>query len=184
MTLIIVMVIVYWIHVTTAPWRTMKRFIRAVEQEDVTTVVALALPEEVNYCGLKEQNVKNLLDATLYKWRPFRAIHIEKVPLIFRPMDAKLNRHKWFVVWGDAKTGSPIKWNKYVETKPLFSEIAVYPTDEGWRVNVTEFLIYLTLFVYGRSDYLSILKSAGIKGYVGPLTEPGKFEPLMPMKDK
>lgn len=173
-----IIILIYWIYVITAPWRTMKQFVYAIEQKDATAIVALALPEEISYCGLTEQSVKNLLDATLCKWSPFKAIYVEKVPLIFRPMDIKLNRHKWLVIWGNAKTGNPIKWNKYIKNGFLFSEISIYPTNEGWRVNVTEFLICLTLFVYGKSDYLSILKSYGIKGYVSPLTEPGTFEPL------
>jgi hypothetical protein len=172
----------YWIYSATAPWRTMRKFVRAVESEDAETIVALAHPDEIKHCGLTVESVKAILNATLGKWRPFKAVRIVKDGFF----DADLGWHQWYVVWGDAQTNKPIAFNKVVKAFPLlgiqspqlFSELYVCPTDKGWRVNVTAFLINLVLCVYGRPNAYSVLYSAGIRGYITYMTEPGQFEPL------
>ncbi|MCS7187145.1 MAG: hypothetical protein RMK89_09365 [Armatimonadota bacterium] len=178
--------IVYYIHLITLPYQTLKNFITAVENENVKDIVYLAVAEERKFCGVTEQSVKAILDATLGRWRPFKAVRIEKVPWERVPVYKELGWHRWLVVWGDAVSGKPIPFHSsgrgypaYGITSPqLFTEIDVRPTDEGWRVLVTGFLIQLTYGVYGLSEYLSILHRSGIKGEVNVLTKPGEFRPL------
>lgn len=182
---IIVSVIIYYIHILTAPWRIMRKFVHAIEKEDITTIVSLAVPEERKYCGVTEKSVHMILETTLGKWRPFRAVKIQKVPWRHVPIYRELGWHRWFVIWGDAVTGKPIPFHSTgrgypaygISTPQLFTEITVRPTNEGWRVVVTEFLIQLTYGVYG-IEYLYILHKAGIKGKIDILTKPNEFKPL------
>lgn len=154
---------------------------RAVESEDVVQIIALAFPEEVKYCGVTDESVKMLLNATLGKWRPYKAVKIGKVGV-----DSDLGWHHWYVIWGDARTGEPIATNKAFDSFPpfgiqspqLFTDIFVASRRSGWHVNVTTFLIDLAVVVHGRPNCYSILHSAGIKGYVTFMTEPGQFELL------
>jgi len=183
--IIIFIWMIYYIYVITAPWRTMRKFIYFVENEDIEKIVSLATYEERKYCGITEQSVRIILENTLGRWRPFKAVRIGKVPWGHVPIYKDLGWHRWFVIWGDAVSGKPIPhisgrgYPAYGISSPqLFTEITVRPTDEGWRVIVTEFLIQLTYGVYGRSKYLSVLHSAGIKGEVNVLTKPGEFKPL------
>jgi hypothetical protein len=126
-----------------------------------------------------------ILETTLGKWRPFRAVKIQKVPWRHVPVYRELGWHRWFVIWGDAVTGKPIPFHSTgrgypaygISTPQLFTEITVRPTNEGWRVVVTECLIQLTYGVYG-IEYLYILHKAGIKGKVDILTKPNEFKPL------
>lgn len=178
---IVVIGVGYWIYFATAPWRTMRKFVRAVESEDAETIVALAHPDEIKHCGLTVESVKAILNSTLGKWRPFKAIKAWKAGF-----DRNLGWHHWYVIWGDARTGNPIAFNKVMKAFPplgiqspqLFSDLFVCPTDKGWRVNVTVFLIDLALCVYGRPEAYFVLRSAGMKGYLTYMTEPGHFEPL------
>lgn len=175
----------YYIYIVMAPWLTMKRFIRAVENEDVARIVSFAVAEERKYCGVTEQSVKAILDATLGKWRPFKAVKIGKVPWGHVPLYKELGWHRWFVIWGDAVSGKPIPFHSSgrgypaygISSPQLFTEVSVCPTDEGWKVTVTGFLIQLAYGVYG-PKYLSVLHNAGIKGEVDILTKPGSFKPL------
>lgn len=170
-----------------APWLTIKRFIHAVESENITKIVSFAVIEERKYCGVNEQSVKKILASTLGKWRPFKAIRVEKVPWGHIPIYKELGWHRWFVVWGDAVSGKPFPHSSGhdypaygITSSQLFTEVTVLPTDEGWKVFVTEFLIQLTYGVYG-PKYLSMLHNAGIKGEVNvitKLTKPGGFMAL------
>jgi len=182
---IIVSVIIYYIYILTAPWRTMRKFVHAIEKEDIATIVSLAVPEERKYCGVTEKSVRMILETTLGKWRPFKAVKIQRVPWGYVPIYKELGWHRWFVIWGDAVTGKPIPFHSTgrgypaygISTPQLFTEVTVKPTGEGWRVVVTEFLIQLTYGVYGLK-YLYILHKAGIKGEVDVLTKPNEFKPL------
>lgn len=178
--------VIYYVHLLTAPWRTMRKFLNAVEREDAAKIVSLAVPEERKLCGVTEKSVKKILDATLGKWRPFKAVRVGKVPWKSVPIFKELGWHRWFVIWGDAVSGKPIPFHSSVRGYPpygiyspqLFTEITVRPTDEGWKVLVTEFLIQLTFGVYGAPKYLSVLHHAGVRGEVNVLTKPGEFRPL------
>ena len=178
-------IILYYIYMLTAPWRTMRKFVHAIEKEDIAIIVSLAVPEERKYCGVTENSVRMILEATLGKWRPFKAVKIQKVPWRHVPIYKEIGWHRWFIIWGDAVTRKPIPFYSTgrgylaygISTPQLFTEVTVRPTDEGWRVVVTEFLIQLTYGVYG-SKYLYILHKAGIKGTVDVLTKPNEFKPL------
>ncbi|MFA0761589.1 MAG: hypothetical protein HZLCBSQH_001698 [Candidatus Fervidibacterota bacterium] len=191
MAIIVLIAGIYYFWVITAPWRIMRKFVYAVEKEDITTIVALAVPEERKYCGVTEQSVKTILSVTLGKWRPFKAVRIGKVSWEVVPLYKELGWHRWFVVWGEAVTGKPIPFHSTGRGYPpygihmpqLFTEVTVCPTDEGYRVVVTEFLIQLSYGVHG-SKYLALLHHAGIKGQVTALTKPGEFEPFVYPKTK
>ena len=56
----------------------MRKFVRAVESEDAETIVALAHPDEIKHCGVTVESVKVILNATLGKWRPFKAVKVRR----------------------------------------------------------------------------------------------------------
>ncbi len=138
-------VIVGWWYYWQAPYRTLKKFLHALEVGDIETLYALTPPHERKHANvtheLMEKTYRHFLKPLLSE---YRLVRIQRAPkwgplpeLIIKDIEVPF-----------------FLWFKNSEGKTLFTmaQVIRYPGDRGWKIPFSLFVWKLAIAAYGRGQ--------------------------------
>jgi hypothetical protein len=175
---VLVVLALYLYSTWIAPYRVMLRFVRAVAQRDVGTIMALSYPPEREKTQLSPTALTVALDALFPV--PVRPLG-DPVPAAHHPSTWRGEAERvsplegilcqWDAQWADATTGRPLPAAWPLFRYELSSPIILKPTPAGWRVLVGEFLQATCRSRWGvgrsgRRAYVAIARQSGMAGYL------------------
>jgi hypothetical protein len=143
--IVISVVLVGWWYYWQAPYRTLRKFLHALEVGDVETLYALIPPHERKHANitpeLMEKTYKHFLKPLLSEYRLVRIRRTSPRSLIPELIIRDIEVPFWL-------------WFKNSKGETLFTmaQVMRYPGDKGWKIPFSLFVLKLAIAAYGRGQ--------------------------------